>query len=110
MAKLTLRPLAGYCLIEPLDEQETTASGLVMPEKAKEKPEKGKVIAVGDDLPRFDAGAIYDELDQAKIPNERCPVEIGDIVIFHRWSGQDVKEGQKEYKLVKFSDLMGVYK
>lgn len=66
MAK-KLKPLAGYVLIEPFDEQETTTSGLVMPEKAKEKPEKGKVIEVGADLPRFDAGSIYiKEIDRHK--------------------------------------------
>lgn len=52
---------------------------------------------------------ILKKLIDIKIANEKCPVKKGDIVIFHRWSGQDVKEGQKEYKLVKFSDLMGVY-
>lgn len=96
MAKL--KPLSGYVLIEALDEEETTASGLVMPEKAKEKPAKGKVISIG---------GILKEGDSIYYP----PVGLssGDIVIHHRWSGQDVKEGQKEYKLVKFSDLMGVY-
>ena len=105
---MKLRPLAGYVLIEAIDEQETTASGLVMPEKAKEKPEKGKVIAVGLDLPHYEWGAFEGKL--ARLANEKCPVKVGDTAIFHRWSGQDVKEGQKEYKLVKFSDLMGVYK
>ena len=108
--KTKLRPLAGYVLILPLDEEETTASGLVMPEKEKEKPAKGKVIAVGADLPRFESGVTYiKELDRHKVANEMPQVKVGNIVIFHRWSGQDVKEGQKEYKLVKFSDLVGVY-
>ncbi|MBI2022157.1 co-chaperone GroES [Candidatus Daviesbacteria bacterium] len=99
MAKLN--PLAGYVLIEPLDEQETTASGLVMPEKAKEKPAKGKVIMCGEKYTDF-SGAF-------ETPFIQCPVKVGDTVCFHRWSGQDIKEGQKEYKLVKFSDLMGIY-
>ena len=103
-----LKPLAGYVLIRPFEEEETTASGLVMPEKEKEKPAKGKVLAVGN-YPKIP--------DTIKLPEqtwdsyfEQYPqVKEGDIVIFHRWSGQDIKEGQKEYKLVKFSDLMGVY-
>jgi|SRR3990167_1790226 len=96
-----LKPLAGYCLILPLDEQDQkTSSGLVLPEKAKEKPMKGRVIEVGDPIPHFINGSLNDELAQ---------VAKGDTVVFHRWSGQDVKEGDKEYKLVKFSDIMGRY-
>ena len=105
-----LMPLAGYCLIEPLDEEQQTSEGLYLPEKAKDKPEKGKVIAIGADLPRFDAGATYiKEVDRHKVPNEMCPVKVGDIVIHHKWAGQDVKEGTKEYKLVKFADIMARY-
>jgi|SRR3990167_4598344 len=103
-----LKPLAGYCLIEPLDEQDQkTSSGLVLPEKAKEKPEKGKIIAVG-----YTTEVVEDLISQCTFDDAmkiEPPVKKGDIVIFHRWSGQDVKEGDKEYKLVKFSDIMGKY-
>jgi chaperonin GroES len=91
-----IKPLAGYVLIEPLDEEQTTASGLVLPEKAKEKPMKGKLIGMGITMSAEDSkkkSGLYKE----------------NIVIFHRWSGQDVKDGDKDYKLVKFGDLMGVY-
>ena len=102
-----LKPLAVYEHIEPLDEEETTASGLIMPEKAKEKPAKGKVIEVGGKMRKEwmypSSGPV-----EVMFPIE-SPVKKGQVVVFHRWSGQDVKEGQKEYKLVKFSDLMGVY-
>mgnify|MGYP001613027588 CR=1 FL=1 len=107
MAK-KLKPLAGYCLIEPLDEQETTASGLALPEKAQEKPEKGKVIAVGAPIIHYEGGEIKD-MRGYRQPEESSQVEKGHIVIFHKWAGQDVREGNKEYKLVKFSDLMGRY-
>lgn len=108
MAKLI--PLAGYVLVESLHDEEQTAEGLYLPEKAKDKPEKGKVIAVGKDLPRFDSGATYDPItDRHKIPNEMSPVKAGDVVVFHKWGAQSIKEGQKEYLLVKFSDLQGVY-
>jgi len=95
---MKLIPLAGYVLIEPIDDQETTASGLVMPEKAKEKPGKGKIIGKG----------VYMESKEYNLVLWDS-IHVGDIVIFHRWAGQDVKEGQKEYRLVKFADLMGVY-
>ena len=96
-----LIPLAGYVLIEPLDEEETTASGLVMPEKEKEKPSKGRVVAVGSPIVHY---GVPGE------PTEPCPVKVDETVAYHRWSGQDLKEGQKEYKLVKFQDLMAIYK
>ena len=100
-----LKPLAGYVLMEPLEEEEMTESGLLLPEKAKEKPAKGKVIAIGEAEKQY--------LDHIKkdgtIIWDQPQVKVGDIVVFHRWSGQDVKEGQKEYKLVQFKDLMGVY-
>ena len=98
MSKLI--PLAGYVLIEPLNEEEQTSEGLYLPEKAKDKPEKGKVIAKGAYMYLESAGynlVLYDK------------VQVGQKVVFHKWAGQDVKEGTKEYKLVKFSDLMGVY-
>mgnify|MGYP001574130355 CR=1 FL=1 len=109
MAKL--KPLAGYVLIEPIDDEEKTASGLIMPEKAKEKPAKGKVMAVGKPIIHYEVGRIHipGVIGGPDFPEEECPVKVGDTVIFHRWSGQDVKEGQKEYKLVKFSDLMAFY-
>ena len=95
-----LKPLAGYVLIEPFDEEETTAEGLIIPEKAKEKPSKGKVIAVGGSLKHYYGGVIQ---------FEESPVAVDSIVQYHRWSGQDIKENQKEYRLVKFGDLMAVY-
>jgi len=96
-----IKPLSGYVLIEPLDDEELTASGLALPERAKEKPAKGKVIKCGEKYTNFSS--------TFQTPFVDCPVKDNDVVVFHRWSGQDVKDGQKEYKLVKFSDLMGVY-
>lgn len=99
---MKLKPLAGYVLIEPLDEEQTTSSGLVMPDKEKEKPSKGKVVAIGT-MP-------YEMREFVDDPEKYYPeVQVGSIVQYHRWSGQDVKEGQKEYRLVQFKDLMGVY-
>lgn len=94
-----LAPLANYILIEPIDkEDQVTSSGLVLPEKAKEKPAKGRVIAIG----------IYMKNENFNLVKYQS-INIGDIVVFHRWSGQDIREGEKEYKLVEFKDLMGVY-
>ena len=95
-----LKPLAGYVLIEPIDDQETTASGLVMPEKAKEKPGRGKVLAVGADNPHFDGG---------NLQFEKTQVEVGDMVIYHKWSGNEIRDGNKNVVLVKFADIQAIY-
>ena len=94
--KLKLSPLPGYVLIEPTKEEEKTTGGLYMPEGAKEKPAKGKVVGVGDKV-RVDGEDLL------------CPVKIDEIVIYQRWAGQDLKENEKEYRLVKFQDIMAVY-
>ncbi len=93
-----LKPLPGYVLIEPIDDQEETASGLILPEKAKEKPAKGKVLALG----AFMESESYNK-------DFYDTVRGAETVVYHRWSGQDVKDGPKEYKLVKLQDLMGIY-
>lgn len=105
---MKLKPLPGFVLIEPLDEeQKTTSGGLVLPEKTQEKPMKGKVIQVGEGkIIKWFNVPLNDEPQSIR---EEINIKKGSIVVFHRWSGQDVQEGDKEYKLVKFSDLMGVY-
>ena len=91
-----ISPLPGYVLIEPLDDEEVTASGLALPEKAKEKPAKGKLIAIGTPLTDKDQ-IVYREL------------HVSHNITFHRWAGQDIKDEEKEYKLVQYKDLMGIY-
>lgn len=86
-----IEPLAGHLVIDPLDEESYTTSGIALPETAKEYPSKGIVLATGPDT-----------------KDEKCPVEVGDTVIFRRYGGQDVKFEDKSYKIVKFSELMGI--
>lgn len=112
MKKLT--PLAGYLLIEPMDEQDQkTSGGLILPEKAKEKPAKGKIIAKGlhslAEMKLMKEISSTDPASAELMKRHLSSIEKGDIVVYHRWSGQDIKEGDKEYKLVQFKDLMGVY-
>mgnify|MGYP001612347723 CR=1 FL=1 len=93
-----IKPLPGYVLIETLKDQEVTSSGLALPERAQEKPEKGKILAKGEYMVSKEYNLVlYDQ------------IKVDQIVIFHKWSGQDVKDGEKEYKLVKFQDLMAIY-
>lgn len=94
--KLGIRPLAGYVLVEPSNPETQTASGIVLPESAQEKPAQGKVLAIG---PAIFLGTGVEV---------RCPVQEGDVVVFEKWAGKDVKIKGVEYKLVKFEDLIGV--
>ncbi|OGE02272.1 co-chaperone GroES [Candidatus Curtissbacteria bacterium RIFCSPLOWO2_12_FULL_41_16] len=90
-----LKPLAGYVLIEPAPKETKTASGIVLPESADEKPQEGKVLACGEDL-----------VEEGKII--KCPVKIGDKVVYKKWGGNEIKYEGKELLLTKFEDLMAI--
>ena len=90
-----LKPLAGYVLIEPAPKETKTASGIVLPESADEKPKEGKVLACGEDL-----------VEEGKII--KCPVKIGDKVVYKKWGGNEIKYEGKELLLTKFEDLMAI--
>lgn len=94
--KLNLKPLNGYVLIEPTEAETKTASGIILPESAQEKPSLGTVLACGDDL----------VLEGGK--TMKCPVEERDRVYYKKWGGDDIKVNGKELKLVKFDDLMAI--
>ena len=93
---LTLSP--GYILIEPLEAETKTSSGIYLPESASEKPQKGKVLAVGDTLVTEQGAEI------------KPPVKIGDSVIYKKWGGNDVKIGGTEYLFAKFEDILATEK
>lgn len=94
--KLNLKPTAGYLLIEPLEAETKTSSGIYLPDSAGEKPQKGKVLAVGADEVT-DSGA-----------KKTSPVKVGDVVIYKKWGGNEVKIGNIEYLFVKFEDILAV--
>lgn len=93
---LGLKPLAGYVLVAPAESETTTASGILLPESTQEKPTQGQVVAVGPEM----------MLEGGK--SVACPVQIGDVVVYKKWGGDEIKVGGVEYKLVKFEDLMAV--
>ncbi|HKB88147.1 MAG TPA: co-chaperone GroES [Patescibacteria group bacterium] len=95
MAKLNLKPTAGYLLIEPLEKETKTASGIYLPDNAGEKPQKGKVLATG--------GALLS--DGHKI---EAPAKVNDTVLYKKWGGNEVKIEGKEYLFVKFEDVLAV--
>ena len=94
-SEINIKPLMGYVLIEPLEAEEKTASGIILPESVQEKPAQGKVIAVGD--PVFEMG-------REVLP----PVKVGQKVVYKKWGGDEIKVAGKELKLVKFDDLMAI--
>jgi chaperonin GroES len=99
-AKLSLKPTAGYLLIEPLDAEVKTASGIYLPDNASEKPQKGKVLAVGPDENaecKCDCGC-----------RKSSPAKAGDIVIYKESWGGKVKIEGKEYLFAKFEDILGI--
>lgn len=96
MAKPNLKPTAGYVLIEPIEAERKTASGIVLPESHDEKTQKGKVLAVGPEE-ISDCGA-----------KKAAPCQKGEIVIHKQWGGNEVKIEGQEYLFVKFEDILAV--
>ncbi|HEY5482286.1 MAG TPA: co-chaperone GroES [Propionibacteriaceae bacterium] len=92
----TIKPLEDRVLVQPLEAEQTTASGLVIPDTAKEKPQEGKVIATGP-------GRTDDN-------GKRIPLDLaeGDIVIFSKYGGTEVKYDGNEYLLLNARDILAV--
>lgn len=91
-----IKPLGDRVLVEPIPREEKTASGIVLPDTAKEKPQEGKVVAVG-------SGALNKE--GQRIPLE---VKVGDRVLFSKYAGTEVKYEGKEYLIMKESDIHAI--
>ena len=98
MTKLNLKPTAGFILVEPQEAEKKTPSGIVLPESHEEKPQKGKVLAVGPDEVG-DCGA-----------KKKAPCEDGDIVYYKKWGGNEIEIDGKEYLFIKFEDIMAIEK
>lgn len=97
MAKFGMRPLGDRVVVEPLEQEQTTASGIVLPETAKEKPQRGTVVAVGPGR-RDDKGAV--------VPME---VKEGDTVLFAKYGGTEVKLGSDQTVIVlRENDILAV--
>ena len=93
---LNLKPLGDRLIVEPIESEEVTASGIVLPETAKEKPQQGKVLAVGP-------GRRDDEGDRIDMD-----VEEGDTVLYAKYAGTEVKLEDKKYLILKESDVLAI--
>jgi len=91
---MNVKPLLDNILIEPLEKERKTASGIVIPDSAKEKPQEGKVVAVGPGK--------FVESGQMVKP----AVKVGDLVLYKKWGGNEVKIEGKDYLIVKEEDIL----
>ncbi|MCR5194286.1 MAG: co-chaperone GroES [Alphaproteobacteria bacterium] len=91
------KPLNNYVLLERIEEENKTAGGIIIPDTAKEKPSRGRVIAVGEGV--FDGGN--------RIP---MSVRVGDVVLFAKWaaSANEVKINGQDFVLIKETDILGI--
>ena len=94
MAKIKLRPLDDRVVVQPLEAEEVTAGGIVLPDAAKEKPQRGKVVAVG-------AGKLLDSGARGELS-----VTVGDEVIFGKYGGSEVEVNGEEFKILRESDIL----
>ena len=93
---MAFRPLHDRVLVRRIEEDQKTAGGIIIPDTAKEKPQQGEVVAVGN-------GARGDD-------NEIVPLDVkaGDKILFGKWSGSEVKIGAEDLLIMKESDILGI--
>jgi chaperonin GroES len=92
----SLKPLGNRVVVEPIEQEEVTAGGIVLPETAKEKPQKGNVLSIG-------AGERNEKGD--RIPLD---VAVGDVVLFAKYSGTEIKVDGKKILILRESDLLAI--
>ncbi|MEI7474644.1 MAG: co-chaperone GroES [bacterium] len=91
-----IKPLGDRIVVKAVDETETTTGGIFIPDSAREKPQRGEVLAVG-------AGKL---LESGK--REEMDVKVGDIILFTKYGGTDIKINNKEYKILSVRDVLGI--
>jgi chaperonin GroES len=89
-----IRPLEDRVVVEPLEAEEKTAGGILLPDTAREKPQRGRVLAVGPGKTNEDGKRI------------ELTVKVGDEVLYGRYAGNEVKLGEKEVKIMRESDIL----
>ncbi|HSA07504.1 MAG TPA: co-chaperone GroES [Candidatus Gastranaerophilales bacterium] len=97
MAKeLKIKPLSDRVVIKVVEETESTPGGIILPDSAREKPQKGEVLAVGP-------GKALD-----KGGREEMEVKIGDVVLYAKYGGTEIKVGDQEYKILSVRDILAI--
>jgi chaperonin GroES len=93
---MNLKPLADRLVVEPLEQEEVTAGGIILPETAKEKPQQGKVVAAGPGRTDDDGKRLAME------------VKVGDTVLYAKYSGTEVKMSGKKMLILRESDVLAI--
>ena len=91
MATVKIKPLADRVLIEPMAAEEKTATGIIIPDTAKEKPQKGTVVAIGTGT-----------------KDEKMEVKVGDVVLYGKYSGTELTIKGKDYLIMRQSDVLAI--
>lgn len=91
---MSIRPLDDRVVVEPLEAEEKTAGGILLPDSAKEKPQRGKIVAAGP-------GKLRDNGERTALS-----VKVGDEVLYGRYAGSDLKENGKEFKVMREGDIL----
>ena len=94
---VSIKPLEDRIVVRPIDAEQTTASGLVIPDTAKEKPQEGQVLAVGPG--RFDDGG------DKRVPLD---VKVGDTVLYSKYGGTEVKYSGEEFLILSARDVLAI--
>ena len=94
---VSIKPLEDRILVQPLEAEQTTASGLVIPDTAKEKPQEGKVLAVGPGR--------FDDDGEKRIPLD---INVGDVVVYSKYGGTEVKYDGEEYLILSARDVLAL--
>jgi chaperonin GroES len=93
---ISLKPLGSRVVVEPVEQEEITAGGIVLPETAKEKPQKGTILAIGP-------GDRDDDGDRIKMD-----VAVGDVVLYAKYAGTEIKVEGKKLLILKESDILAI--
>ena len=91
MSDMNLKPLADRVLVEPAEAEEKTASGIIIPDTAKEKPQQGKIVAVGSGK-----------------KDEPMTVKVGDKVLYGKYAGTEIKHDGRDYLIMRESDIFAI--
>ncbi|MBB5788210.1 MULTISPECIES: co-chaperone GroES [Jiangella] len=94
---VSIKPLEDRIVVKPLEAEQTTASGLVIPDTAKEKPQEGEVVAVGEGR--------WDDEGEKRIPLD---VKVGDVVLYSKYGGTEVKYGGEELLILSGRDVLAI--
>lgn len=93
---MKLKPVGSKLIVKPLAEETKTLTGIILPETAKEKPQRGEVLAVGE-------GKLLENGQR-----EEAPVKVGEVVLFTKYGPTEIKEGGEELYILDFSDVLAV--